>query len=113
MAGSIKTGTYTGDGAAQNIELGFIPDYVRVWNETDGDIAWEWFSGMTDGHALQQINVVDNATSGANGMSKITSNGVSEYDPTDYSAKKGFTIGTALSESAKVFRYVAQRNGDY
>lgn len=112
MAAEIKVGSYTGDGAAQTFNLGFVPDYIRIVNATDGDIAWEWFEGMTDGHALQSISVVDNATSGAAGMSRITSNGVTGYDGT-LAATKGFTIGTALSESGKTFRYVAMRNADY
>ena len=111
MANSIKTGTYTGDGAAQNIEIGFVPDYVRVINATDGDIAWEWFNGFGAGDALQTINVVDSGTSGAAGMSLITANGIDAYEGST-SAGKGFTIGTALSESAKVFHYIAMRNID-
>lgn len=107
----IKTGTYTGTGAAINISLGFKPNHVRVVNVTDGDIAWEWFQGMTAGHALQSISVVDNATSGAAGMSRITSNGISQYAGSAGSAGEGFTIGTALSESGKTFAYIAQRCG--
>ena len=46
-------------------------------------------------------------------QSLVTSNGVDAYEPTDYSAKPGFTVGTALSESGKTFRYVAMRSGSY
>jgi len=99
-----KVGTYTGTGAAINIEIGFIPDYVRIWNATDGDICWEWFYGMGAGDALQITNHADTQ------LSLITSNGVDAYDPGDYSNNLGFTVGTSLSESAKVFRYVAIRN---
>lgn len=112
MASETKIGSYTGTGAALNVSLGFIPDHVHIVNETDGDIAWEWFSGMTDGHALQSVNVVDSGTTGAAGMSKITANGVSAYAG-DASNAPGFSVGTALSESAKTFRYVATRNGEY
>ncbi len=107
MAAEIRTGSYVGTAAAINVQLGWTPDYVKVWNETDGDEIYEWFSGMTAGHALKSTN---NASTQ---FSKITSNGVSAYSPTDYSAKKGFTVGTAISESGKTFRYFASRNGDY
>lgn len=101
---NVKVGTYTGTGAAINIELGFIPDYVRIVNATDGDIAWEWFYGMGAADALQGTNHADTQ------FSLITSNGVDSYSPTDFTNNKGFTVGTSLSENAKVFYYVALRN---
>lgn len=104
MASESKIGSYTGTGAALNVSLGFIPDHVHIVNETDGDATWEWFSGMTDGHALTSIATGDN--------SKITSGGVSAYAGSA-SASPGFSVGTALSESGKTFRYVATRNGEY
>lgn len=107
MAGEIATGKYTGTGAAVNVVLGFVPDYVRVINATDGDVSWEWTSELTDGHAFQTAN--HDATQ----QSVITSNGVSKLDPKDFSTKKGFTAGSALSESEKVFIWFAARNGNY
>lgn len=106
MAAEIKIGSYTGTGAAINIELGFVPDYVEVFNATDGDASWRWFNGMGAADALALANH-DTAQ-----QSLITSNGVDAYTPTNFSGKKGFTVGTALSESAKVFRYIAIRSGD-
>jgi hypothetical protein len=107
MAAEVKVGSYTGTGAAINIELGFIPDYIEVINATDGDQSWRWFAGMPAASAFQTNNHASAQ------QSLITSNGVSPYAPADYAGKLGFTIGSALSESAKVFRYVAIRNGDY
>lgn len=104
MQGQIVTGSYTGDTNAQNIQLGFTPDYVKVWNETDGDTYWEWFNGMTAGHALQATNHASTQ------FSKITSNGITAYAGTEAANSAGFTVGTALSESAKTFRYLAQAN---
>ncbi len=101
---TVKVGTYTGTGAAINIELGFIPDYVRIINATDGDISWEWFYGMGAGDAFQTANHASAQ------QSLITSNGVDAYVPTDFTNNPGFTVGTSLSESAKVFYYVATRN---
>lgn len=93
----VKTGTYTGTGAAINIEIGFIPAYLRIWNETDGDIFWDWVEGMAAGTCI--------ATSTA--VAAQASNGVTVYGGTRGDDAAGFTVGTALSESAKVFRYVA------
>jgi hypothetical protein len=45
MKGDIKIGYTVGNGAAINIELGFIPDYAAVYNVTDGDLLTEAFLG--------------------------------------------------------------------
>ncbi len=34
----VRTGFIHGTGAALNIEIGFVPDYVRIWNVTNGDV---------------------------------------------------------------------------
>lgn len=104
MANSVKVGTYTGTGAAINIELGWVPDYVRVWNVTDGDVSWEWFNGLGAGDVLQNTNHASTQNS------LVTSNGIDTYEPEDFTNSQGFTVGTTLSESAKVFRYVALRD---
>lgn len=38
MKDQIKTGILVGNGAAQNIELGWIPEKVELYNCTDGDL---------------------------------------------------------------------------
>jgi hypothetical protein len=35
---AVKTGFVYGTGAAVNVECGFIPDLVILWNHTDGDV---------------------------------------------------------------------------
>lgn len=100
-APNVKVGTTTGTGAALNISTGFVPTYIKVWNITDGDIVFEWFTGMTDGHALQSANHASAQ------FSRITSNGFSAYAGADASAAVGFTIGTAISENAKSLGYYA------
>jgi hypothetical protein len=102
MNPTIKVGTYTGNTAAIDIVLGFVPDYVRVINITDGTHAWEWFKGMTAGHAFQ------NANHGTVQNGVISSNGIS---PVEGANGAGFRVGTALSTDAKVYRYVAMRSG--
>jgi hypothetical protein len=103
MANNVEIGSYTGTGAAINIELGFIPDYVLIENATDGDANWKWFGGMADASALQQV--------AAGTKTLITSNGVTPLAGDRTTPRRpGFTIGTALSESAKVFRFVAMRS---
>lgn len=106
MSSAVKIGSYVGTGAAINIELGFVPGYVRIWNATDGDTCWEWFNGLGAGDALQSANHASAQ------FSLITSNGVDAYAGTAADKAAGFTVGTALSESGKTFRYAAFREVD-
>lgn len=102
MNPNIVTGKYTGNGSAINVILGFVPDYLRIVNITDGTTAWEWFSGMAAGSAFQNTN------NAATQNSVISANGVTAYEGEDGA---GFTVGTALSTNAKEYRFVATRNG--
>lgn len=45
MKGQYKIGYTVGNGAALNIELGWIPDYVEVYNLTDNDEVHKAFLG--------------------------------------------------------------------
>lgn len=105
MANNIKTGAVTGTGAAINIPTGFDVDYVRVWNVTDGTTVWEWFDGMTAGHALQNTNNASTQNS------RITANGISRFAG-DAATAKGFTIGSVVSVNTKDLRYFAAQNSE-
>jgi hypothetical protein len=73
MKGMIKMGYLVGNGAAQNIELGWIPDYVEVANVTDGTILYKGYIGpyqvvpFTSGGTTQIMpgDKIVGATSGA------------------------------------------------
>lgn len=102
MNPNIRTGKVEGTGAAVDVVLGFVPDYVEVVNVEDGDAKYQWFKGMTDGHAIQSVN------NAATQFSRITANGISELEGEDGA---GFTIGSAISENGKDLYYLAVRNG--
>ena len=104
---NIAIGKWTGNGSAKNVSIGFVPDYVRVINATDGDIAYEWFRGMGADDAFQGTNHADTQ------FSIITSNGISTYagsDTVGSEASPGFAVGATFNEADKVFRFVAMRN---
>jgi hypothetical protein len=101
MKPNLIIGTYTGNGAAQNIELGFVPDWVRIVNVTDGTNETEWFNGMAAASGI--------ATVAAAGPVLDASNQVTAFAGST-SAKAGFTAGTDISVNAKVYRFVAARN---
>lgn len=98
MPANIAIGTYTGDGSAQTIQLGFVPQWVEIVNDTDQDAFWVWSENMADGTAA---NVSTGAT--------LAANGVTPYSGVAAGNSKGFTIGSGLSESGKSFTYKAVR----
>lgn len=100
MATSIKAGSYTGTGAVINVSVGFEPDFVLLFNATDGDVAAIWFNGMAAGTAGDIAAAV--ATNAADGITLYTGS---------TTAAPGFTVGTDYSESAKVFYYIAIESG--
>jgi hypothetical protein len=100
MKSQVMSGSTTGTGAVINIELGWIPDHVRVANITDTDTIDDWWSSMADGTSLTTTTAV--ATRATNGISPYAG---------DTTHKKGFTIGSGISESGKTLAWVAMRNG--
>lgn len=70
MLPSIKTGFVLGTGAALTVSLGWVPDYVRVINVTDGDKIHEWvrsrFCAFTSGGTTEVVagDTLEGATSG-------------------------------------------------
>lgn len=100
MKGQIKVDTYTGTGAALNVSIGFIPDFLFIVNITDGDLVTMWFNGMTAGTSVDiAAAVAGNAA-----------DGVTAYAGTAGGVGAGFTVGTDASENAKVYRYFAVAN---
>lgn len=98
MTSQTRVGKVTGTGAAIAINLGWVPDYVRIVNITDADTIDEWFA---DGSAA------GTAVSTTTAVAARSSNGITILDT---STAKGFTIGSGISESGKVLGYVAHRN---
>lgn len=75
----IATGRYLTDATAAAIVItcGFTPRYVKIVNQTSGDMM-EWFEGMTAAHAIKTV--------AAGTRSALTSLGITVADKT-------FTIG--------------------
>ena len=97
----IVTGTITGTAAAINVPLGFIPDHVRLVNDTAGS-ALEWFSSMTNGHGYKRIAVGTGT--------KITAAGISSFAGAD-GISAGFTLGTDvdINTNTTPIRFIASR----
>lgn len=101
MATITKCGTVTGTGAAINISVGFVPDYVIIANTTDGDTVDLWWNGMAAGTSI---------TIAAAAITRAAPDGITAYAGST-TAGQGFTIGAGISENAKVLRYTAIQNG--
>lgn len=72
-----KSGFLVGDGAAQNVELGWVPDLVEVYNVTDGDkitigFPNDWVIPFTSGGTteVEAGDTIEGATSGARAVVK-------------------------------------------
>ncbi len=97
MLPPVKTGTFTGSGAAQTVTLGYKPEVVLAFNQTDGDTVWCFINGMT----------ADTAFAITGSVAAVSSEGITLV-PT------GFTLGTSAvtNESGKVYLYVAIGNAN-
>ncbi|WP_226018417.1 hypothetical protein [Novosphingobium sp. FKTRR1] len=109
MTSQIRKGSVVGAGAAINVPVGWIPDYVKVFNITDGTIVYEWTPDFTDGYASRSQNVVDNGVTGNASLGIINANGISAFAGSSTQAK-GFTIGSAIAVNAKNLVWVAFRD---
>ena len=48
-------GSYTGTGAALDVtDAGFLPSFLRIYNDSDNDVIFDYFSGQTAGLAVKQ-----------------------------------------------------------
>lgn len=102
-----KTGTFTqaATAVAYEISIGFVPDYFKIWNQTDG-IYEEWFKGMTDAHGI----IMDGtAVSTAANATITTANGITPSGDAATDDFKGVTYGlhTTINIASKVHFWAA------
>lgn len=105
MQPQFDSGTVEGTGSAINVSLGWKPDYVKVFNQDNTNVATlEYSSTMPDAAGFKYVNAGD--------MTLITSDGISPYDGDD-TTPAGFTIGadTDVNVSSETLHWVAMRKG--
>lgn len=112
--GNYVVGSVAGTGSAINVSLGFIPDYVKVFNPNDAGSLWptlEWCTGMAAASGFKTLKSVDSGSTGNASSNKITSNGISTYAGSS-SAAKGFTIGADadINVNGETIYYLALAN---
>lgn len=83
----------SGTAAAFDLTIGFKPRYVRIVNETSGDVI-EWYEGMADSEGYKRV------AAGAGAM--VTSNGIIPLE-------NGFTVGldTDINVTDQVLSWIA------
>jgi hypothetical protein len=96
-------GNYTGTGAVINVSIGFVPRRVEIVNWTDAD---EMFVFCGNGAGTNKTFIL---TGGTAVPAVQASNGISAYAGTANGVAAGFSVGTAVSENAKVYNYIAYR----
>ena len=99
---AVVTGKYVCDSSPSltNINVGFRPSVVDVWNVTDKDVVTVWSEDMADGTAISWGTAATAIASGA--ISPVT-----HADGTNF----GFSVGTdaSVQEASKTFGFKAYR----
>lgn len=102
LSRAFVTGKYVCDAtpAATNVNVGFVPSIVWVWNVTDKDVVTMWSSDMADGTAI----------SWGTAAAAIASGGITPVAHTD-GTNMGFSVGTdaSVQEASKTFGFIAYR----
>ncbi len=103
-----QKGTVEGTGSPINIELGWLPDRVKIYNIDSAAIeTLEWVNGMGAATGFKFLGTSSTT------RAKLTTLGISEYAGVLGVTGKGFTIGadTDLNVSAQTILWVAERGG--
>lgn len=88
---NVATGSFTGAGAIVDVDLGFVPRYIKFVNVTDRTI-FEYMEGMAATTTLKAV-----------AAGTLTADTTSALVVTD----NGFTISAAAAVSAKACTWVA------
>lgn len=102
----VKTGyfTTTSGGNAFNVEVGFIPQHLEVYNDGTGAgtcIKYIWSKEMTSGYYIKE--------DASGNRTYETSGGITAYSTDFY----GFSVPAALHGAADKFWYIAYGTCDF
>lgn len=111
----IRAFTFISGGAAYNLDVGFIPDLIHIYNrtkwETDGtNCEFYWHKRMPDGYAYAQ-----KADIASLDREIITSNGVSVYNTASFTDNSQVISGVSQANPAvvTVASTAGWQTGDY
>ena len=119
----IQVGHFEADGALVNIQLGFVPDYVKIMNQNavlGEDIGAEWFgtdAGDNIGFTIAMIED-DGSTGAVSTRYNASAAPISDYDatsvqstpdPIQVTGGKGFIVAAAFMADGDEIWYMAMR----
>ena len=97
----VAVGTVVATGEVMNIQCGFKPRVVEIYNETT-PLRMIWTHTMAAGKGHKQAALGDG--------SFVAANGISQYSDPALTNKDGFTLGTdSINTNTNVLHYIARR----
>lgn len=117
----IYTGTFTASASeasgGKTIDLGFVPEYVKVFNKTANEI-FELLKDMESGKSVKWVRIADDGSSGNYNFTYQSSGGIELVDtttintgnPVQQTKTQGFKIPSGEIAENDVFYWMAMRN---
>ncbi|MFX0200991.1 MAG: hypothetical protein ACFFCW_33140 [Candidatus Hodarchaeota archaeon] len=121
----IKVGHFEADGDAYDLILGFVPDYIRLYNAgaAAGEvIVHEWFKDDASGKGFVTRRLTDNGTTATDTMEYLASGHaiskketvtVQTTDPIKILGKVGVTIAAAWMDDSEEIYYFAVKCSEF
>ena len=116
----IKTGKFVATGSDVILDLGFVPDYLKLFNAnaaTGEVMAIEWFNQAGAGKEFHTTVIADNGTTGNASFGYVSSGGeveatvesttVQTSDPVQVTGKRGVQIDASWMDDGDVIYYIA------
>lgn len=116
----IKTGKFTANGSTVKLDLGFVPDYFKIFNANAaaGEVAAiEWFNQLGATKEFQTVIVVDNGVTGnanhvyntasAEISATVEGKAVQTTNPIKVYGDRGVQIDETFMEDSDVLYFVA------
>lgn len=116
----IKTGKFTADGNDVKLDLGFIPDYIKLINANaaTGEVAViEWFNQLGAAKEFQTVIVADNGSTGntnfkynsstAEVEATVEGHKVQTTNPIMVYGDRGVQIDTSWMDDSDVIYFIA------
>ena len=97
--GQIAIIELAGAGSAINLDLGFVPDYVKLTNNASPAVTTEWYQDDGAGTYIQAYNPGDSVTHGTD-----TDPNNPGADGVEVSGFQGITVAAGMAVSGKTVR---------
>lgn len=101
----------------KTIDLGFVPDFVKVYNKTANEI-FELHRDMGSGLSVKYVRIADDGSTsnynftfqGSGGIELVDTTTINTSNPVQKTKVQGFKIPAGEVTENDVFFWIAQRN---